>query len=89
MKLGCSCDPQSLSPCGYRVRADLRAATAGRPLAAGAASAPAMQTPAITPYTINVPDAAPDPSLICAWLMTRFPDEIDRAGWDYGTDSGT
>ncbi len=45
----------------------------------------AMQTPAITPYTIRVPEAVLT-DLKTRLAMTRFPDEITDSGWDYGTN---
>jgi len=48
---------------------------------------PAMQTPAITPFTIRVPDAVLT-DLKTRLAMTRFPDEIAGSGWDYGTNLG-
>jgi microsomal epoxide hydrolase len=54
---------------------------------AGPQGQPAMQTPAITPYTINVPDAVLT-DLKTRLAMTRFPDEIAGSGWDYGTNLG-
>ena len=44
-----------------------------------------MQSPAITPYTIRVPDAVLT-DLKTRLAMTRFPDEIAGSGWDYGTN---
>jgi microsomal epoxide hydrolase len=52
---------------------------------AGAYRQPAMQSPAITPYTIRVPDAVLT-DLKTRLAMTRFPDEIAGSGWDYGTN---
>ena len=42
---------------------------------------------AIRPFTIAVPDAVLD-DLQARLARTRLPDEIDGAGWDYGTPLG-
>ena len=38
---------------------------------------------AVSPYTINVPDAALH-DLKTRLSLARFPDELDGAGWDLG-----
>ena len=42
---------------------------------------------AVTPFRIAVPDAELD-HLRGALGRTRWPDEVEGAGWDYGTDLG-
>lgn len=42
---------------------------------------------AVTPFRIEVPDAELD-DLRVAIARTRWPDEIEGAGWDYGTPLG-
>lgn len=42
---------------------------------------------AVTPFRIAVPDADLD-ALHAAIARTRWPDEVDDAGWDYGTPLG-
>ena len=42
---------------------------------------------AVTPFRIAVPDAEVD-ALRAALGRTRWPDQIDGAGWDYGTELG-
>src|SRR5205085_6798274 len=41
----------------------------------------------ITPFRIQVPDGELD-ALHAAIARTRWPDEVDDAGWDYGTPLG-
>jgi len=62
--------------------ADRAGGTEGRP-AEGAVSDPT----AIRPFKIDVPDAVLQ-DLKDRLARTRFPDEIDGAGWDYGTPVG-
>ena len=42
---------------------------------------------AVTPFRIAVPDADLD-DLRAAIARTRWPDQVDDAGWDYGTPLG-
>jgi pimeloyl-ACP methyl ester carboxylesterase len=42
---------------------------------------------AVTPFRIDVPDADLD-ALHAAIARTRWPDEVEDAGWDYGTPLG-
>ena len=42
---------------------------------------------AVTPFRIAVPDAALD-ELRAALARTRWPDQVEDAGWDYGTELG-
>ena len=42
---------------------------------------------AVTPFRIGVPDAEVD-ALRAALGRTRWPDQVDGAGWDYGTELG-
>ena len=42
---------------------------------------------AVTPFRIEVPDAELD-DLRAAIARTRWPGEVDDAGWDYGTPLG-
>src|SRR3954447_25446673 len=42
---------------------------------------------AVTPFRIDVPDAEID-ALHAAIARTRWPDEVEDAGWDYGTPLG-
>jgi pimeloyl-ACP methyl ester carboxylesterase len=44
----------------------------------------AVQSDALVPFRIHVPDEEID-DLIARLARTRFPDEIDGVGWDYGT----
>src|SRR5690242_5211715 len=46
---------------------------------------PAGSGDAITPFRIDVPDAVLT-DLKGRLARTRFPDEIDGAGWEYGTN---
>ncbi|KLK88360.1 hypothetical protein SZ63_04860 [Methanoculleus sediminis] len=41
----------------------------------------------VRPYTLNVPDATLD-DLHRRLARTRLPDEVEGAGWDYGTNPG-
>lgn len=66
----------------------LAARAALPPPAVAAASASAGQPPAdeaVTPFTIDVPDAVLD-DLARRLARARFPDQLDGAGWTYGTD---
>src|SRR2546430_530212 len=42
---------------------------------------------AVTPFRIAVPDADLD-DLRAAIARTRWPDQVEGAGWDYGTEQG-
>ena len=42
---------------------------------------------AVTPFRIAVPDHDLD-GLRAALVRTRWPDQVEGAGWDYGTDVG-
>jgi pimeloyl-ACP methyl ester carboxylesterase len=42
---------------------------------------------AVTPFRIAVPDAALD-ELRAAIVRTRWPDQVEDAGWDYGAELG-
>ena len=44
-------------------------------------------TDAVTPFRIAMPDAALD-ELRAAIGRTRWPDQVEDAGWDYGTELG-
>jgi microsomal epoxide hydrolase len=62
-------------------------------LVAGGTSSPGLAAgqpdddEAVRPFTIAVPDAVLD-DLRDRLARTRFPDEIEGAGWDYGTNRG-
>ena len=60
----------------------LLAVAAVSPLS-GQAAQPASD--AIVPFTINVPDAVLR-DLKERLARTRFPDQLQNVGWDYGTD---
>ena len=42
---------------------------------------------AVAPFRIAVPDQDLD-DLRAALARTRWPDQVEGAGWDYGTDLG-
>jgi epoxide hydrolase len=54
-------------------------------VASPSAGQPAGAAEAITPFEINVPDEVLT-DLNARLARTRFPDQIDNTGWDYGTD---
>src|SRR6516164_3432921 len=58
-------------------------------LAAGpgapAAGQTAMPGDAVIPYRISVPDSVLN-DLKARLTRTRFPDQLQNVGWDYGTD---
>ncbi len=60
-------------------------AAAGVAPLSGQAATPAGE--AIVPYRINVPDAVLR-DLKDRLARTRFPDQLQNVGWDYGTDPG-
>ena len=67
---------------GSAITAQRPAAPAPSQSAGGTRQAAASD--AIVPFTINVPDSVLR-DLKQRLAMTRFPDEIEGAGWDYGT----
>ena len=51
----------------------------------GASDAPDGSTDAVVPFTIDVPDAVLD-DLQARLADARFPDQLEGAGWTYGSD---